>query len=219
MRWLVPLSAIALLIAPLGATAHASIPDPSLCTCPKEIHIVTFGPSGADPVGRFCVRIIGMNGLPVEGTRVIVDLSGCADVRICADVLDPDVVVNCSGREFSKLTDVSGWACFTLPGGSTGGIGTPAAPSGGCAWIFWEWQAGRLLLLGSPAASVFDLDGQQGIGAGDLAVWISDWLSGANVERANYVSSDPLGAGDLSRWIDVWLSSGEYRFSCSSRCP
>jgi len=62
-----------------------------------------------------------------NGGSVVVDVSGCMDLRLCANQIDPAAVVNCTKKTVTKLTDATGIVRFTLLGGS---IGTLSAGQG-----------------------------------------------------------------------------------------
>jgi hypothetical protein len=215
---LADLAVCALLVACApAARAQTQPPDPSNSSCPLIITVAGSTGGLADPAGSFCVVLRDIANNPIPGARIVVDLSGCPDVKICSDVLDPGATVDCTGARFEKITDSSGSACFTLPGGSTGGIGRPA--SSPCAQIWGELSgAGGLTLLCAVPVATFDLGGRSGVDAGDLAVWLADFFSGTNPDRSNYDGWAGVGAADLSRWLEVF-GIGQSGESCATRCP
>jgi hypothetical protein len=141
----------------------------------------------------------------------VIDLSGCPDIKICSDQMDPDATTNCVAKSVRKFTDSVGEVTFTLIGSSTGaGNASSLAQS---ARIFANG-----VLLALPSAAVFDLDGSSGVGAGDLSVWISDFGSSMNWARSDYDGDGRIGAADLSAWLTVFAAAGSVQ-SCAASCP
>jgi len=73
-------------------------------------------------------------------------------------------------------------------------------------------------LIGSPTVSAFDLDGRSGLGAGDLAVFLSDFASGNPYGRSDFDCSGGIGANDLRTWLNAFGSSTQ-NVSASAACP
>jgi hypothetical protein len=78
------------------------------------------------------------------------------------------------------------------------------------------------VLLANVNVAVFDLDGHDGVGSGDLSLWLQDFGSGQNWGRGDYDGSGFLGTGDLSMWLTVF-GSGRSAASCggttAGACP
>jgi len=66
--------------------------------------------------------------------------------------------------------------------------------------------------------SYLDQDGSGGLGAGDLSVWQSDWVTGDPIGRSDYDGDGTLGPLDLSLWLTAW-SSGKQTQSGTPYCP
>ena len=142
-----------------------------------------------------------------------VDLSGCHDLLLCADQLDPAVVVNCGARTATSLTAADGTVNFTLLGGSNG-TGNAISLLG----------AGKIYLNGtliaSPTVSAFDLDGVNGVGINDLSVWLTDFGTSGNPAfgRSDFDCSGTVGINDFSVWLTAY-GRGDQIQSCAATCP
>ena len=208
---LVPVAALSLL-APVASGAPACVPSPYNSTKPSLIRLV--GASGGGPdaaAGQFevVVRDLAMNQL--NGASVVIDFSGCSDLSICSDQMDPNAVVNCVAKTVRKFTNAQGQATFTILG-SSNGTGNAATLLAG-ARIF-----GNGTCLGNATAASFDLDGNGVVGAGDLSVWLGDFGSGVPYGRSDFDGSGSIGACDLSEWLGVFGAGGSTR-SCAASCP
>lgn len=206
--WLCP--SILLALVPFAASVHAE-PSPANDIAPSCISLVgAFGSTPA-PAGGFVVICRDLANNPMAGATVVIDLSGCSDLFICADQMDPAATVECAHKTVSKLTAADGSVHFDILGGSTGG-GTAVTLLGG----------GRIFkngtLIQSPTVSAYDLDGSGGVGANDLSAWLGDFGSGQTFGRSDYDCSGNLGANDLSLWLGVF-GSGAMSQSCVSQCP
>jgi hypothetical protein len=91
---------------------------------------------------------------------------------------------------------------FCIVGASTG-VGSAVTLLGGCK-IFANDR-----LCAFPTASAFDLDDTNGVGAGDMAVFLSDFATGQPYGRCDYDCSGYLGAGDLSIWLRAFASGAQ----------
>lgn len=199
MSWLTP-----------PQVARCAVPSAANSTAPTMIRLVGATAAFADTAdGQFLVVVRDLVNNPKNGSNVVVDFSGCPDIQVCADQLDPNAVVFCSAKTVRKFTDANGSVQFTILGSSTG----PAVSIGGCAKIFASGA-----LLRTPSVAAFDLDGAGGVGAGDLSIWLADFGSGMAWARSDYDGSGTVGAGDLSLWLEVF-GSGRSPQSCSTSCP
>ena len=198
-------------LAVLSKSARAGAPSAALSTAPTIIRLVGSVAGTADTnAGEFTVVVRDPAG-PVNGASVVVDFSLCHDVTICSDQLDPNTLINCGNKTVRKFAVVDGSVKITIVGGSTGAGG--ASTIGGGARIFANGT-----LLSSPSVAVYDLDGQLGVGAGDLSAWLADFASAQPWARSDYDGDGSVGAGDLSTWLAVF-AGGRSVQSCASRCP
>src|SRR5262245_56493980 len=212
MRSLLRWTAVLALVS-LAATKNAAgLCLPPNSTWPSEIWLV--GSSGGVPdagFGQFVVipRDPALN--PCSRASVVVDLSGCQDLEICVDQLDPDAHVNCGPKMIQKIADAAGRVTFTVLGHSNGTGNATTLQNG--ARIFANG-----ILLAAPTASTFDLDGTSGVGAGDLSAWLADFGSGQAFGRSDYDGNGGIDANDLSLWLQVF-GAGSSATSCASSCP
>ena len=191
--------------------ALAGIPPVNNSIIPACISLVgSTGGVAAAAAGGFVVIVRDLANNPVAGASVVIDLSGCSDLSICADQLDPEVTVNCAAVTVRKFTAVDGSVHFTILGGSNGAGNASTLLNGGRIYA-------NGVLLGSPTMSAFDLDGSGGVGAGDLSAWLGDFFTGNPYGRSDYDCSGNVGANDLSMWLGVF-GSGAMAESCASRC-
>lgn len=191
-----------LLIAAVCATAAdaAGVPDPgSICTCPTFVVLVGRSDGASDPLGAFTVTIRDFANNPVPGSLVWLDFSQAQDVQL-SSASDPGITVQCVARTVQAVTDAVGVAHFTIRGGSHAG---PAISFGSTVRI---WADG--VLLGTIPVSTPDLDGINGVGAGDLSMFLADFFSQTNPTRSDFSHDGVVGGGDLAFWLQVFLNGG-----------
>jgi hypothetical protein len=174
------------------------------------------GSAGGVPAhsfGQFQVVVRDLANNPCPGATVVVDLSACPDLHLCADQGDPDAIVNCAAKTVRKLAAADGRVNFTLLGGSDG--------TGNAEELL---SAGRIyangVLIGSPTVSAFDLDGVNGLGINDLSAWIVDFGTALNPAfgRSDYDCSGTVGINDMSIWLSAFGSGAQIE-SCGATCP
>jgi len=201
----------ALVACALHAVRASAEPSAPNWTTPSCIPLV--GSHGGVPATAFGqVEIIARDlaNDPMVGVAVVVDLSNCLDLQLCADQLDPGAIVNCAAKTVRKLTDANGHVAFTILGG---GSGQPASTLLNGGRIF-----GNGVLYQTPTISTFDLDGSGGVGANDLSAWLGDFGTGNPFGRSDYDCSGSIGANDLSIWLSAF-GSGTMTESCGPSCP
>lgn len=195
----------------IAGVAGAGVPSPANSTKPTCISLV--GQSGglADSLaGKFSVIVRDLANNPLNGSSVVVDLSGNADAKLCNAQLSPRYTLNCAAHTVRAFTDASGTVSFTLVGGGTGSA-TVLSGTGGKIYADG-------VLLGNISVSVYDLDGSTGVGAGDLSQWLTDFGAATNYARSDYDCSGTVGAGDLSLWLTVFGNANSSA-SCTGICP
>jgi len=182
-------------------------------TCPNSITLVGSRGSTPDAAGTFVVVVRDIVGNPLRGLAVVVDLSNCADLALCADQLDASALVNCAAKTVRKFTDASGSVSFTLLGRSNGS-GNASTLLGGA-----EIYANGILIR-RPTASCFDLDGVNGVGINDMSVWLSDFGApgGPAFGRSDFDGDGRIDINDLSLWITAYGAGGSVQ-GCSTSCP
>ena len=201
---LIDLGLVLLLAAPASPGVNS--------TAPACISLVgSHGTAPAAGAGEFQVVVRDLANNPVPGASVVIDLSNCLDLAICADQLDPGVTVNCLAKTVRKFTDAVGAVHFTILGGSNG-AGQASTLLGG----------GRIFangtLIQTPTVAAFDLDGLSGVGANDFAAWLTDFGSGNAYGRSDFDCNGGIGANDLALWLTVF-GSGTMTASCGTSCP
>lgn len=206
---LVPASALTLLsfVAPC---VRAGDPSYFFSTVPSVIRLVGASASGPDATaGRFTVvvRDLASNGL--NNAEVRIDLSHSPEFVLCSDQMDPDALTNCAAKTVKKWTNAQGEVTFTLLGASHG------APQS-LANTLWVYANG--VRIRTPSVAAFDLDGSGGVGASDLAIWLTDFASGIPWSRSDYDGDGNVGAADLSEWLTVFGAGGSAS-SCGAACP
>jgi len=186
-------------------------PSPANDTTPLCISLVGATGTTAAPAGAFVVICRDLANNPQPGVNVVIDLSGCPDLFICADQLDPAATVNCVNKTVSKITGADGSAHFNVLGGSTGGGNAVTLLNGGRIYK-------NGVLIQSPTVSAFDLDGAGGVGANDMSAWLGDFIITLPFGRSDYDCSGSVGANDLSIWLGAF-GSQTMAESCASHCP
>ena len=193
-----------------GGTVGPNSECPGLC-----IYIVGDNGAVGDPVGRYCVSVRDFNNRPIVNSSVVIDFSRC-DVQLCTDQKDPDVIVDCIAQTVRKLTDVNGQACFIVLGKSR-----PNLDCGGqgslCAKVFADGVA--LCQANTPIFNLVNHADGRGLGADDLAAWLSGFFCGTNPLRLDYTCDGIVGASDFARWLSVFFAGGSSLNCPSPKCP
>ena len=193
-------------ICDCGGVSNSSIP-------PCISLVGSFGGVPATGAGQFQVVVRDLANNPVVGANVVIDLSGCPDLHLCADQLNAQLVVNCAAKTVSSLTAANGGVSFTLLGGSNGAGNAVELLSAGKIYA-------NGTLLGSPTVSAFDLDGANGAGVNDLSAWLTDFATLGNPAfgRSDFDCSGNVGINDLSVWLTAY-GTGLQAQSCGATCP
>jgi hypothetical protein len=201
---------LVLLSAPPVSASPASSAN---STVPMHITLVGSRAGAPDATGSFTVVVRDLANNPLNHQNVVVDLSGCTDLAICSDQLDPAATVNCAAKTVGKFSDVTGSVSFTLVGASNG-TGNATTLLGGAR----VYANGVLLRL--PTASAFDLDGVNGVGIDDLSVWLSDFGAPGNPAfgRSDFDGDGKIDINDLSLWVTAYGAGGSVQ-GCVATCP
>jgi hypothetical protein len=195
----------------IASAAMAGVPSPGNSTVPPCISLVGSALGVADGAGTFTVTVRDLANNALNGASVVVDLSGCTDIAICNDQLDAGALVNCAAKTTRKFTNLAGQVSFTVLGGSNGANNATTLLGG--AKIFANG-----VLIGSPTAAAFDLDGSNGVAINDLSVWLTDFGSTINYGRSEYDCNGSVGINDLSVWLTEFGAQTSTS-SCSVACP
>jgi len=206
------LSACSLLVA---ASAFAGVPSPGNSTLPSPAFLTVVGSSlgVADPLGVFSITVRDLANNPINGSSVVIDFSGNADMLVCSDQLDAGATVNCAAKTVRKFSDAAGVVSFNILGGSNN-AGASAGAGVGAVKVYADG-----VLLGSMTAAILNQDGGlSGLGANDISVWIADFGSLNYFGRSDYDYSAAIGANDLSLLIGAFGALGSTE-GCASYCP
>ena len=195
-----------------ASLALADVPSADHSTVPSCITLVGSQAGVPDAVtGQFLVVVRTLVDAPKNGASVVVDLSGCDDISICSNQLDPAATVNCAAKTVRKFTGIDGSVLFTVLGGSNGSGN--ATSLSGCARVY-----GNGTRLGSPTVAALDLDGMNGVGLNDLSVWLTDFGTGTSYGRDDFDHSGTVGINDLAAWLTQY-GRGASTSSCVTACP
>src|SRR5262245_49579736 len=195
----------------IANVAWGSPPSASTSTVPAVMWMVGADGVAPDQVGAFLVEVRGLANNPIPSAVVVVDVSGAPDVALCSDQEDASEIVNCTAHTVVKVADSQGQVRFTLLGGSLGA--GKGSSFNGAAKVFANG-----VLLRTPRVATFDLDGTGGVGANDLAVWLSDFGAGQPLDRSDFDGDGSLSANDLALWLSVF-GDGHSVTSCGASCP
>jgi hypothetical protein len=196
----------------IASAAMAGVPSAINSSTPPCIRLVGSLAGVPDAAaGQFTVIVRDLANNPLNGASVVIDLSGCLDIRMCNDQLDVNALVNCGAKTTRKFTNALGSVTFTVLGGSNGGGNASTLLGGGR--IFANGT-----LIQSPTVSAFDLDNAGGVGANDLSAWLGDFGSGQPYGRSDYDCTGTIGANDLSQWLGQF-GAGTSASSCGVSCP
>jgi hypothetical protein len=197
----------------IASAAMAGVPSPGNSVTPPCISLVGNLAGVPDAVGSFTVTVRDLANNPLNGASVVVDLSGCTDLAMCADQLDAGAIVNCAAKTSRKFTNLAGQVSFIVLGGSNGAGNATTLLAG--AKIYANGT-----LIGSPTANCYDLDGAGGVGINDLSVWLTDFGTFGNPAfgRSDFDCSGGVGINDLSVWLTEF-GAGTSAASCAATCP
>lgn len=194
-----------------ASASFAGVPSPANSTVPACVPLVGSSLGVVDAGGAISITVRDLANNPLNGASVVIDLSGCTDLAICADQLDAGALVNCAAKTTRKFTDAAGAVSFTVIGGSNGSGNATTLING--ARIYANG-----VLIGSPTASAYDLDGANGVAINDLSAWLSDFGTGNAYGRSDYDCSGSVSINDLSLWLTLF-GQGLSLESCAVACP
>ena len=184
------LSACALLAA---TAAMAGVPDPGHCSFPTFIKLAGNAAGVVDSVKTvFAVSVADVAGNAINASNVVVDLTGCADVRLASNQLNAAKTTTCSGSfhgSVSAYTNAAGQVRFAIVGNSAGA----ATQVGAFAKIYADG-----VLLTTISAATFDLDGASGVNGSDLSKLLTDLGLHINYNRDDYDGNALANGSDLS---------------------
>jgi hypothetical protein len=180
----------------VATAASANVPDPTQSITPGFMRLMGHDGATADPFGTFSVTVKDLAGNVIANSSVVVDFSGTNDIQICSDQFG-NSTADCPSLTVRKFTDGSGVATFTIIGNALTAI--PAGSPLNAVKIFADG-----VLLSSPNAAAFDLNGTSGVNGIDLSSWLGDFGGGLNPPRSDYNGDATVSGLDLSVWLGVF---------------
>ena len=200
-----------LLLTGLLPTSSLAVTSPANSTIPHHVVLVAIDQGVPDAAtGEFVIVARDLNNTPDPGKLIEVRFQNCSGARVAADQRQAGVASRCVTHGITSVTGADGSVHMIAVGG---GDRTAPHGAGPCASIY---SGG--VLLGIVPVSYLDQDGSEGLGAGDLSGWLSDWVTGDPIGRSDYDGDGTLGPMDLSLWLTAW-SSGKQTSSAGPYCP
>ena len=189
---------VLLLAIPRSALA-IDIPDPANSSVPEKLYLVGQTAGVADVCGDFVVHVAKIGGGNYSGGVVTLSFKFTPDLDFAATQPYPGVTVDCSKREVYATTDVNGNAHFRVVGSVIQHPGGGYRPGPCDLQVLVDG-----VCLGSTKAVAFDLDGQDGVTANDVSLWVTDFFCGAPYTCVEDYDAVPgLNAADLSILVGV----------------
>ena len=194
--------------------ALADVPSPATSTVPDLLTLVARDGSGAvDPAHPFTVVVRKLSGRPVPGADVVLEFSGCPDLRFCTDQGDPNVTMYCEYRVLRAFADGNGQVTFHVAG-SAANNGASPGPSGPALKVYADG-----VLLKVVRAAALDQNGSDGLTGNDHSAWLADYFSGQAFARSDYDGDGTLGGNDLSLWLAAFFGGASALGCGSAVCP
>jgi hypothetical protein len=203
-------SVAAVLALLLPCSAHAAT-SPANSTIPSFVLMVGLREGVPDTtVGAFTIVARDFSNNPDIGKLIEFRILNCPAAMLATDQRQPGVSTRCATHGVTAITDVNGMVRFAVVGGSEA---AGLHGMGPCAQVYSDGVA-----LGGVRIAYLDLDGSGGLGANDLAVWLSDFGTGEPIGRSDFNGDQVLGADDLSVWLQMF-GDGRQVESPAAYCP
>ena len=194
--------------------ALAGVPSPETSTVPDLLMLVAHDGSGnVDSAYPFTVVVRWHSGRPFENAAVVLDFSGCPDLRICADQGDPAVLVDCTSRTVRGLSDLNGQVTFRVAGGALNNGAAPG-PAGPTLNVYADG-----VFFKTVRVAALDQNGFDGLTGNDQSAWLADYYSGQAFARSDYDGDGTLGGNDLSLWLAAFFGGASALGCGSAVCP
>ena len=203
-----------LLLAATVGSAQAGAPSPANSICPTHIALVGRSLAGPDTTtGNFDILVRHLSNNPWAEGPVWVNLANCPDCR-----LDVSTRSGASSGAACPATSAGftpdfrdGHVRFCVVGGSTGRAGTPGPSRANIL-------ADGIVIGHDIPVAIYDLDGNGGLGTGDLSLWLDDFGRGVYIGRSDYDGDGVVSSNDLSLWLTAF-GSGSSSESGATLCP
>lgn len=191
--------------------AAGAVTSPANSTLPSFVLMVGLSSGVPDTtVGAFTIVARDAANVPEFGKTIEFRILNCPAARLATDQHQAGVSTRCATHGVTAVTDVNGMVRFAIVGGSEA---EGLHGMGPCATVLSNG-----LVIGNVRIAYPDLDGSGGLGANDLAVWLSDFGTGEPIGRSDFNGDTALTADDLSVWLQVW-SDGRQVESPAAYCP
>ena len=195
----------------LDASPSRAVPSAANSRIPSHILLVGRTLDLADTSsGAFTVAVRDQANVPVANSTVEIRILNCPGARLSTQSYVPGSTIRCGTAGVLGTTDAYGEVRLTVVGG---GVAGAAAGAGPCVQVFASGVP-----LGTATLAYLDMDGRDGVGSNDLALWLTDFGSGEDIGRSDYDGDGLLTAGDLSLWLTLWGAGGSAQ-SAAAYCP
>ena len=200
-----------------AGSAGAKPIDPTSSSVPCGINLVGTTAGIADALGQFTIVVRDLEGNPLAGTVVTIDLSACTpDIRLCSAQSAAGESVDCAAGVIHATTGGDGQVTLRILGGANNVAGHAPGAGFDCAKVFGNNGHGEEF-LGMVNVGAFDEDGAGGVGPLDISLWLSDAFPTTYVGRSDFNCSHKIDPVDLSLLLQVSLGGGSHQ-SCSQYC-
>lgn len=201
---------IAVLMLLMAQSAAHAVTSPANSTIPSFVLMVGLREGVPDTtVGAFTIVARDLANAPDEDKLIEFRVLNCPAARLATDQLQPGVSTRCATHGVTAVTDVNGMVRFAVVGGSEA---AGLHGMGPCAQVYSNGA-----LIGTVRIAYLDLDGAGGLGANDLAIWLSDFGTGEPIGRSDFNGDQALTTDDLSVWLQIW-ADGHQVESPASYC-
>ncbi len=202
------LAAVSLLVAGVGWAGQ----KPHWANSTKPTSINTTGHTNApDPAGAVIYIIRDAINFLIINAEVVLDFTFCTDIRLSQTISGTTTTTTCASKSVTGTTDELGRIVINVVAGGNGSL--PPRNDFACVIV----RVNSVPFPHIPAAS-FDRDGLNGVGSGDLALVIWDFINHPTAGRSDFDNSGTVSAADLSILTQVFIQ-GSSALSGAPYCP
>lgn len=194
----------------VGVAWSGPIPHWQNSTRPTSVN-TTGHTSLPDPAGAMIYIIRDGTNLVMRNAEVVLDFTFCTDIRLSQNISGTTTVTTCASKRVTGITDGQGQVVINVVAGGNGNL--PPRNTLDCVVV----TVNSAPWPNIPAAS-FDRDGSSGVGAGDLALVIWDFVNHPTAGRSDFDGTGAVGATDLGILTKVFVD-GNSALSGSPYCP
>jgi len=205
MTGLVRKASLLVVLGLLAATAAlAGVPDPTMCTLPTFVDLVSYDASGNVYQGAPVTVVVNdAAGNPIQGCDVTISFND--DVMIY-DTQESPIVV--SARTVTLTSGSDGVVVFHI-----GGAGKNSGATGTYTGLAAATITACGVTLCTANVTAYDENGAlgtPGVTGVDMSVWGIDYLSGLYIPRSDFNHNGALDGVDLSTWGIAYLAGYTY---------